>query len=104
MQGRQQTSQCAQQVCWVPVERIVTQQGRVSHEDSASLNELAESIRRDGLIQPITVRPMLGGRFEIVSGNRRSLACRMLGMTHIDAVILASESAWPGWTRKRAAC
>lgn len=91
MQG-QPGEMCAQQVCWVPVDRITPRASRpFARDDSASLNDLAESIRRDGLIQPITVRPLAGGRFEIVSGNRRYLACRMIGMTHVDAIILASD-------------
>ena len=79
----------AQQVCWLPVDSIsprgTCQLGR---EDSVSLAELAGSIRMHGLMRPITVQRVGNGRFAVVSGNRRLMACRMLGMTHIDAVVL----------------
>lgn len=80
---------CVQQVCWLPLERITPRVSQpFGREDSVSMAELCESIRRDGLIRPITVQRTAGGGFMVVSGNRRYLACRMLGMTHIDAVVL----------------
>lgn len=80
---------CAQQVCRLPMSSISPRQTQpFGREDSASLTELAASIQRDGLIRPITVRRTLGGRYVIVSGNRRYMACRMAGFTHIDAVIM----------------
>ena len=54
--------------------------------DETGLNELAASIRENGLIQPITVRKA-GSRYEIVAGERRLRACRSLGWTHIPALI-----------------
>lgn len=84
-----QESICAQQVCWLPLERIAPRTSMpFAREDSASLTEMCESIRRDGLIHPITVRRSGDGRYTVVAGNRRYMACRMLGMTHIDAVVL----------------
>ena len=80
---------CAQQVCWLPVDCISPRTSQpFGREDSPSLAEMCESIRRDGLIHPITVQRMGEGRFVVVAGNRRYMACRLLGMTHIDAVIL----------------
>lgn len=46
--------------------------------DADKLRDLAESIRRNGLMQPITVRPMPGGRFQIVAGERRWRAHKLL--------------------------
>lgn len=81
-----------QEVSWLPIDRITPRRAQAfGREDSASLHELAASIMRDGLIQPITVRPTAGGRYAIVSGNRRFLACRLAGMTHIDAIVLAGS-------------
>ncbi|MGN0778942.1 MAG: ParB/RepB/Spo0J family partition protein [Aristaeellaceae bacterium] len=80
---------CAAQVCWLPLDKITPRMTQpFGREDSPSMAEMCESIRRDGLQQPITVRRMSNGGFMIVSGNRRYLACRMLGMSHIDAVVL----------------
>lgn len=79
-----------EQVCWLPLERISPRPSVcMETTDSLSLMELVESIRQYGLIQPITVRAAQNGRYVIVSGNRRLMACRMAGMTHVDAVVLA---------------
>lgn len=56
------------------------------HFDDAAIAELADSIRQHGLIQPIIVRPM-GAGYQIVAGERRWRACRMLGMSEIPAII-----------------
>ena len=45
--------------------------------DEAALAELAESIRKHGLLQPILVRPKASGGYEIIAGERRWRACRM---------------------------
>ena len=88
----------AQQVCWLPLDRITPRVSQpFSQEDRESLAELCASIQRSGLISPITVQRMAGGGFMIVSGNRRYLACRMLGLSHIDAVVV------PGMAGKGAA-
>ena len=52
-----------------------------------ALEELAESIRTLGLIQPITVRRKSDGRYQIISGERRFRACQMTGMDMIPAYI-----------------
>lgn len=51
------------------------------------LNELAESIRTYGLVQPITVRPMLSGGYEIISGERRWRASKLAGLKKLPAYI-----------------
>lgn len=80
---------CARQVCWLPLESI-TPRPSVGLEptDGATLLELTESIRTHGVIEPITVQRIRGGRYRIISGNRRFMACRMAGLSHIDAVVL----------------
>ncbi len=55
--------------------------------DQAALNELAESIRTFGLIQPVTVRKKANGKYQIISGERRFRACRLAGMDMIPAYI-----------------
>lgn len=84
----------AQQVCWLPLDRITPRVAQpFSREEGESMAELCASIRRDGLISPITVQRMAGGGFMVVSGNRRYLACRMLGLSHIDAVVVPGMAA-----------
>ena len=55
--------------------------------DQEALDELAESIRTLGLIQPITVRRKADGGYQIISGERRFRASRLTGMTMIPAYI-----------------
>jgi ParB family chromosome partitioning protein len=55
--------------------------------DSESIEELAESIKVLGLIQPITVRRNADGGYQIISGERRFRACRRAGMTMIPAYV-----------------
>lgn len=54
--------------------------------DDGSIAELADSIRQHGLIQPIVVRPV-GANYQIVAGERRWRACRMLGLSEVSAII-----------------
>ena len=61
-------------------------QPRVTFDPDA-LEELADSIRTLGLIQPITVRKIAGGRYQIISGERRFRACKLAGMDMIPAFI-----------------
>jgi len=55
--------------------------------DQETLEELAESIRTLGLIQPITVRLVAPGKYQIISGERRFRAAQMAGLTHLPAYI-----------------
>ncbi len=55
--------------------------------DQEKLEELSESIKALGLIQPITVRIKPDGRYQIISGERRFRACRLAGMDMIPAYI-----------------
>lgn len=91
---------CAQQVCWLPLERISPRPSvGLEPTDGTTLMELTESIRLHGVIEPIAVQRTHSGRYVIVSGNRRFMACRMAGLTHIDAVVLdgveADQAAGP---------
>jgi ParB family chromosome partitioning protein len=55
--------------------------------DQEALEELADSIRTLGLIQPITVRRKSDGRYQIISGERRFRACQLTGMEMVPAYI-----------------
>lgn len=52
-----------------------------------SLDELADSIRAQGLVQPIVVRPISGGRFEIIAGERRWRASKLANLDTIPALV-----------------
>lgn len=72
----------------IPVDMIEPNpfQPRMSFDQTA-LDELADSIRTLGLIQPITVRRITDNRYQIISGERRYKACRLAGMGTIPAYI-----------------
>lgn len=55
--------------------------------DESALAELAESIRRHGLLQPIIVRPTVGGTYQIIAGERRWRACRMAELTEVPVIV-----------------
>ena len=59
--------------------------------DEDALLALAESIRSRGLLQPVVVRPLAGGTFELVAGERRLRAARLAGLQLIPAVVRDAE-------------
>lgn len=56
--------------------------------DKEALEELAESIKENGLLQPILVREYGEGRYQIIAGERRFRACKLAGLDEIPALIL----------------
>jgi ParB family chromosome partitioning protein len=55
--------------------------------DETSLDELAESIKEHGIMQPVLVRPVDGGRFEILAGERRWRAAQRAGLKEVPALV-----------------
>ncbi|MBR5014721.1 MAG: ParB/RepB/Spo0J family partition protein [Bacteroidales bacterium] len=84
----QRESQDTADILRIPVDMIEPNpfQPRMSFDQDA-LEELADSIKTLGLIQPITVRRREGNRYQIISGERRFRACRLAGMDMIPAYI-----------------
>lgn len=81
---------------YVPLELI--QRGKYQPRrdmDQTALEELAASIRAQGVMQPIVLRPIGGGRFEIVAGERRWRASQLAGQDKIPAMVreLPDEAA-----------
>ena len=58
-----------------------------SHFDEGQLDELARSIEATGVVQPIVVRPLHGGKYQLITGERRWLASRKAGKTTIPAIV-----------------
>ena len=56
-------------------------------ENDESLEELKESIKTSGLLNPIIVRPKENGRYEMISGHRRKLAIELLGEKEVNATV-----------------
>ncbi len=63
--------------------------------DETALQELAESIRQHGLMQPIIVRPIAANRWEIIAGERRFRAARLAGLAEVPVIVreVADEQA-----------
>lgn len=55
--------------------------------DDASLAELADSIREQGIMQPILVRPVDGGKYEIIAGERRWRAAQRAGLKEVPTLV-----------------
>ncbi|MBC7192973.1 ParB/RepB/Spo0J family partition protein [Marinobacter sp.] len=72
----------------IPIDLI--QRGRYQPRrdmDPAALQELADSIRRQGVMQPVVVRPIQEGRYELIAGERRWRATQMAELDSIPAII-----------------
>ena len=61
--------------------------------DEESLLALAESVRVRGILQPVLVRPVVGGRYELIAGERRWRAARLIELSTIPAIIRRYDNA-----------
>ena len=59
--------------------------------DQASLADLADSIRTHGIIQPLTVRRLASGYYQIIAGERRWRAAKLAGLDQVPAVIIEAD-------------
>ena len=66
-----------------------------THMDQESLAELAESIKSQGIMQPILARALIAGNYEIIAGERRWRAARLAGLTEVPVLVraVADEAA-----------
>ncbi len=58
-----------------------------SHMDEASLHDLAASIKAQGIMQPILVRQLADGGYEIIAGERRWRAAQLAGLSHVPVLV-----------------
>ncbi|MEI3306767.1 MAG: ParB/RepB/Spo0J family partition protein [Dysosmobacter sp.] len=59
--------------------------------DEASLAELADSIREHGIIQPLTVRKLASGYYQIIAGERRWRAARIAGLQEVPVIVIEAD-------------
>lgn len=61
------------------------------HFDEEALADLAESIRQHGMLQPLTVRRLASGYYQIIAGERRWRAARQAGLEEVPAIIIEAD-------------
>ena len=61
------------------------------HFDEEALADLADSIRAHGIIQPLTVRKLASGYYQIIAGERRWRAARMAGLSEVPAIVIKAD-------------
>lgn len=85
----EKTKRCAH-VVEIPVNSILPNPNQPRKSFSwDNLESLAESIYQNGLLQPITVREISEGRFELIAGERRLRACKMAGLSAIPSIVVS---------------
>ncbi|HUR84263.1 MAG TPA: ParB/RepB/Spo0J family partition protein [Solirubrobacteraceae bacterium] len=78
----------------LPVELIVPSANQPRRAfDEAALESLAGSLRERGVLQPVLVRPVAGGTYELVAGERRWRAAKLAGLKTIPALVRARDDA-----------
>jgi ParB family chromosome partitioning protein len=76
----------------LPVELVVPNPRQPRRDfDEESLLALAESIRTRGVLQPVIARPLAGGKFELIAGERRLRAAKLAGLERIPAVVRETD-------------
>ena len=72
----------------VPIEQLKPMVGQPrKYFDEAAANDLAVSIKEHGILQPLIVRPLQAGKYEIVAGERRYRAAKIAGLSQVPVVI-----------------
>ena len=86
------TENAEKEAAFLPIERIEPRADQPrSHFDADGLSELAGSIAEHGIIQPLTVRKLDGGYYQIIAGERRWRAARMAGLSEVPVRIIEAD-------------
>lgn len=81
-----------EEILTLPVSKVEPRAGQPRYNfDGEALEELSESIKQYGVIQPITVRRLSGGYYQIIAGERRWRASRLAGLTEIPARVIEAD-------------
>ena len=76
----------------VPISQVESYSGQPrKHFDEESLQELADSITEHGIIQPLTVRKLSSGYYQIIAGARRWRAARLAGLQEVPVIVMEAD-------------
>src|SRR4051794_8005636 len=88
------TDDAAAELRDVPVELIAPNPRQPRRRfDDESLQGLADSVRERGVVQPVLVRPVAGGTYELIAGERRWRAARLAGLAELPALVRSRDDA-----------
>ena len=77
---------------YLPISQIEPYANQPRHHfDEDALQDLADSIREHGIIQPLTVRRLSSGYYQIIAGERRWRACRMAGLVEVPVRVIEAD-------------
>ena len=77
---------------YLPISQVESCAGQPrKHFDDAALADLADSICEHGIIQPLTVRKLASGYYQIIAGERRWRAARLAGLTQVPAIVIEAD-------------
>lgn len=76
----------------IPISQVESYSGQPrKHFDEESLQELADSITEHGIIQPLTVRKLSSGYYQIIAGERRWRAARLAGLQEVPVIVIEAD-------------
>lgn len=85
-------TQAEEEITLLPIAKIEPRPDQPRKRfDEVALAELSESIQEYGLIQPITVRPLVSGYYQIIAGERRWRASRMAGLSEVPVRVITAD-------------
>ena len=77
---------------YLPISQVESCSGQPrKHFDEESLQELADSITEHGIIQPLTVRKLSSGYYQIIAGERRWRAARLAGLQEVPVIVMEAD-------------
>ena len=77
---------------YLPISQVESCAGQPRKQfDPDALADLADSIREHGIIQPLTVRKLQSGYYQIIAGERRWRAARMAGLDQVPAIVIEAD-------------
>lgn len=76
----------------IPISQVESYSGQPrKHFDEESIQELADSITEHGIIQPLTVRKLSSGYYQIIAGERRWRAARLAGLQEVPVIVMEAD-------------